>query len=148
MKLKNVNIDKILLYLTLGVFLLVLISQIGLKIPFLKGFFTDIEVFEGKAVNENGNVVNSGVITLTMLSGEVGNEYEIYVNGEKVDVFDTDEKKIELLSTSVVEILSTTKKTAEIEISDITSNLTLVTSEKNIIINPGINMVARINLKS
>lgn len=148
MKIKKFNIDKVLLYLTIGVFSLVLVSQIGLKIPYFKGFFTDIEVFEGKAINEDGNVINSGFVTLTMTNGTPGNEYEIYVNGEKVDVFDTKDKKIELLSTSVVEILSLTKESADVEIGDMTDNLKLVPSNKKINLVPGINMIGRINLKS
>ncbi|UKI37401.1 MAG: hypothetical protein L6V93_04435 [Clostridiales bacterium] len=67
-------------------FALVLISQIGLKIPFVKGVFSDIEVFEGTAVGDDA--VQEGVVTLTLLSGEPKKtSLKFLVNGEKVDVF-------------------------------------------------------------
>lgn len=148
MKKKKINVDKVLLYLCFSVLAIVLISQIGLKIPSVKGVFTDIEVFEGKAINEDGNVVNSGIVTLKMLNGSPCNEYEIFVNGEKVDVFDTQVKRIELLSTSVIEILSKTNENAFVQISDMTNNLKLVTVNEEIQINTGINTLGRIILKS
>jgi len=145
--LKKFNTDKFLIFLCLWVFVVVLISQIGLKIPYLKSVFTDIEVFEGKAINED-SAINSGVITLEMVSGLPSDEFEIMINGEKYDVFDEKVKKIEILSTSVVEVLSSSKDGAVIKISDMTSNLKAVTSGIDVSIKKGINMVSRIILKS
>jgi len=145
--LKKFNTDKFLIFLCLWVFVVVLISQIGLKIPYLKSVFTDIEVFEGKAINED-SAINSGVITLEMVSGLPSDEFEIMINGEKYDVFDEKVKKIEILSTSLVEVLSSSKDGAVIKISDMTSNLKAVTSGIDVSIKKGINMVSRIILKS
>ncbi|MBE7038506.1 MAG: hypothetical protein E7404_06375 [Ruminococcaceae bacterium] len=145
--MKKFNTDKFLIFLCLWVFVVVLISQIGLKIPYLKSVFTDIEVFEGKAINED-SAINSGVITLEMVSGLPSDEFEIMINGEKYDVFDEKVKKIEILSTSVVEVLSSSKDGAVIKISDMTSNLKAVTSGIDVSIKKGINMVSRIILKS
>lgn len=66
-KSENINVDKTLKTLCKALFALVLISQIGLKIPFVKGVFSDIEVFEGTAVGDDA--VQEGVVTLTLLVG-------------------------------------------------------------------------------
>ena len=47
-KSENINVDKTLKTLCTALFALVLISQIGLKIPFVKGVFSDIEVLRAR----------------------------------------------------------------------------------------------------
>ena len=145
-KSENINVVKTLKTLCISLFALVLISQIGLKIPFVKGVFSDIEVFEGTAVGDDA--VQEGVVTLTLLSGEPKNELEILVNGEKVDVFDQTEKKLELLSTSVIEIKALKNEKYTVKISDMTDNLYLSTANGEIPITKGINFVGRIILKN
>lgn len=146
--MKKINADKFLIIVTSFVFLIVLISQIGLKIPSFKGMFTDIEVFEGKAINEDSDAVNMGYITLEMISGEPSDDFEILINGEKLDLFNEKVKKIELLSTSVIEILSLSGDEATVKITNITDNLKNVTPFFDVDIKKGINMIARIILKS
>ena len=145
-KSENINVDKTLKTLCISLLALVLISQIGLKIPFVKGYFTDIEVFEGTAVGDDA--IREGVVTLTLLSGEPKNELEILVNGEKVDVFDQTEKKLELVSTSVIEIKALKNEKYTVKISDMTDNLYLTTANGEIPITKGINFVGRIILKN
>lgn len=145
-KIGKISVDKMLKTISLFLFAIVLISQIGLKIPFIRGFFTDIEVFEGTAVGEDA--VREGVVTLTLLSGKPKNELEILVNGEKVDVFDQTEKKLELLSTSVIEIKALKNEKYIVKISDMTDNLYLATASGEIPIIKGINFVGRIILKN
>ena len=92
--------------------------------------------------------MQEGVVTLTLLSGEPKNELEILVNGEKVDVFDQTEKKLELLSTSVIEIKALKNEKYTVKISDMTDNLYLSTANGEIPITKGINFVGRIILKN
>lgn len=145
-KEKIIGTDTALKGACIFLFALVLISQIGLKIPFAKGFFTDIEVFEGTAVGEDA--VREGVVTLSLLSGEPKNELEILVNGEKVDVFDRKEKKLELLSTSVIEIKSLKNEKCTVKITDMTDNLYAATACGEVSVTKGINFVGRIILKN
>ena len=70
------------------------------------------------------------------------------VNGEKVDVFDQTEKKLELLSTSVIEIKALKNEKYTVKISDMTDNLYLSTANGEIPITKGINFVGRIILKN
>ena len=147
-KARQFDIDKILKWICIVSFAVVLISQIGLKIPAVKGIFTDIEVFEGAAVGDDGDAVKSGVVTLELATGEPKNELEIMVNGEKVDVFDKKVKKIELLSTSVVEIKSLTNEKCVVKIVDMTDTLELATAKNDIAVSKGINFVGRLILKN
>lgn len=146
--MKKINTDKILIIVTSFVFIIVLISQIGLKIPSLKGMFTDIEVFEGKAIINDGDAVNMGYVTLEMVAGEPSDDFEIFINGEKLDTFDEKTKKIELLTTSVIEILALNTDSATVKITDMTDNLKNVTPVSDINIKKGINMISRIILES
>ena len=146
--MKKINADKTLIIITSFVFLIVLISQIGLKIPSLKGIFTDIEVFEGKAINDDNDAVNMGYLTMEMVFGEASDDFEILINGEKWESFNEKIKKIELLSTSVIEILSLSGNEAVVKITDMTDNLKIVTPRTDVNVKKGINMVARIILES
>lgn len=142
----NFNVDKILIRLCIISFAIVTASQIGLKIPAVKGIFTDIEVFEGTAVGEDKDAINSGTVTLELLEGEPKNELEIMVNGEKVDVFDKKIKEVELLSTSVVELKSLSNEKYTVRIAGMTGDLKLATAKNDIMVKKGINFVGRLIL--
>ena len=139
---KKISIDRILfimLFITLSV---VTLSQIGLVIDETRDVFTDVGDLEGTEVPDDGIV--KGTLTLTMADGTPGNNFEILVNGEKVDVFDNRTKEIVMLETSVVEVHAfDLEMPVSVTVDKISSNLTDTTKIKEIRIENGYNMIGR-----
>lgn len=140
--MKKLNTDKVLFLLLFVTLSLVFISQIGLVFPKTRDVFTNIESLEGTNYKD-GDVIK-GTVTLVLADGEAGNNLEIMVNGEKIDVFDKTEKEVVVLETSVIEIYAyDLKRQVCVEVKNHSKNLTDTTKNTQIVINNGYNMVGR-----
>ncbi len=130
------------LFLCIGV---VVVSQVGLRISSTRALFTNAQTYEGQALGEENDAVKTGKVTLSMPFGTPGNQFEILVNGEKVDVFDLKQKEIELLSTSVIEVRAhDVKEKTVVRIDTLSDNMSLVTPGEEFTISEGVNMLGRI----
>lgn len=147
---KNIFDGRVYKYLcrfAFAFFIAAVVSQIGLKNEPTREAFTKIESYEGIEVSEGGAIIK-GTVVFDVVSGEPSEDYHILVNGEKVDVLDRDNKKLELYSPSVVEIYPDQKgKTLKLTMSAESDNLELLMDEKTVTVGDNIEVVNKIIFK-
>lgn len=136
------NTDRFLFLLLSAVFSVVVLSQIGLFTKPFRSVFTNIDSYEGTKVFKDD--AESGKITMTLADGTPGNNIEIMVNGEKVDVFDLKSKDLVLMGTSVVEIYAKDlEHDGTVKVDYVSENLDDTTNFSEVRIKNGYNYVGR-----
>ena len=152
MKKKIINIfdGKVFTYLcrfAFAIFLIGVVSQIGLRNEPTRETFTKIESYEGIEV-KNGGAIVKGTVEFCVTEGEPSEDYHILVNGEKVDVLDKKKKELDLYSSAVVEIYPAKKGqsiTVTLDCKD--SNIEAVMDKKSVVVTDNIEVINKIIFK-
>ena len=140
--LKKPNTDKMLFIILFLTICVVIFSQIGLVFPKTRNVFTNSDLYEGTLLK--GNEIPSGNVVLKYLGEKPAENLEIFVNGEKLSLFDKVEKEIKITHTSVIEVYaSNLQKYSEIEIKSMSDNVKNTTGLSKVKINEGFNIIGR-----
>ena len=143
--MKKIAPDKILFIILFLTVCVVIFSQIGIVFPKTRKVFTNSDLYEGTLVKENE--IPSGKVNLKLCGINPSEKLEIYVNGEKCDLFDKNEKEIKITHTSVIEVYALSlEETGEIEINGMTENVNNTMGTTSIKIDEGFNIIGRFSI--
>ena len=149
-KIKNIFDGRVYIHLcrfAFVMFLLLVISQIGLKNEPTREVFTKIESYEGIEVSGEGAIIK-GTVVFNVVSGKPSEDYHILVNGEKVDVLNMPIKSLDLYAPSIVEIYPQKKgKKLKVEMRAKSDNLEMLMDENAVLIEDSIKVINKIIFK-
>ena len=120
--------------------------QLGMREPKTRNILTDIDILDGAILAGTDSILDVGHITLTINSGTPSDKIKILVNGEEIDVFNSDTKEIKITNQSVIEINNTGKSEVSIALKNISDNLTTVLNNEEITVK-GTKILCRVIFK-
>lgn len=123
------------------------VSQIGLRNSSTRGYFTQIDSYEGAYFEVTANLDNQSEYTLTLnVEGEGLEDALILLNGEPYSALTIGDNEVKIYEDSVVEV-QIPDGTATVKITDFSEELVLYTSTRELIADKGITLCGRVGIK-
>lgn len=123
------------------------VSQVGLRNTTTRGYFTQIDSYEGAYFEVTANINNSDEYVLTLdVNGENLKDAHILLNGESYSALTFGDNEVKVSETSVIEV-NIPNGTATVKIKDFSENLVFYTTAKEIFADKGITLCCRVGVK-
>ncbi|MBQ6998435.1 MAG: hypothetical protein IJN62_01430, partial [Clostridia bacterium] len=127
--------------------MIIAVAQVGLKTDATRPFFTDIDTYEGAYFEAAAEVQPEQVHTITLhAESDDLKQAEIWLNGKSYSALTLGDNEIKITESSVVEIYAPECE-VNVKLTDISDELVLYTSEREINVSNGLKIFGRLGIK-
>ena len=123
------KVSKLLFVFCVVFAVVVLASQFFLKNEETREIFTQIERYENISYAET-EIFKEGYVVLKLENEKPSDKIEIWFNGEKVSVFETQKQKVKIECDGVIEVKNNTRTKILVSVDSTSENIELLMNNK------------------